>query len=194
MSSANVHTDNTNCTVFVGICCSQNRFRISQLAKLPHFSTRFDCQNKSSIVLSSKDSQTADHSFVAVGCVTHRQHDLLRLFPKLVNLCCCSHRPPKKPLQFFQTPTPTQSLSHSYLPTSHRLPSQPFGQKHWKELMPSMQVPPFLQGDDAQSLMSAGREETFNCLLFPLQNAKNFKRLPQKKVFISNVCSVFCYG
>lgn len=96
MSSANVHTDNTNCTVFVGICCSQNRFRISQLAKLPHFSARFDCQNKSSIVLSSKDSQTADHSFVAVGCVTHRQHDLLRLFPKLVNLCCCSHRPPKK--------------------------------------------------------------------------------------------------
>ena len=167
MSSANVHTDNTNCAVCVGICCSQNRFRISQLAKLPHFSARFDCQNKSSIVLSSKDSQTTDQSFVAVGCVTHRQHDLLRPFPKLVNLCCLSHRPPKKnPSSSFRHSHPHNHHSHSYLPTSHRLPSQPFGQKHWKELMPSMQVPPFLQGDDAQSLMSAGREATFNCLSF----------------------------
>ena len=108
MSSANVHTDKTNCAVFVGICCSRNRFRISQLAKLPIFSACFDCQNKSSIVLSSKDSQTTDHSFAAVGRVTHRQHDLLRLFSKLVNLCCCINRPLKTP-QFFQTLTPTQS-------------------------------------------------------------------------------------
>lgn len=43
-------------------------------------------------------------------------------------------------------------------------PSQPSGQTHWKELMPSMQVPPFLQGVLTQSLISAGAKEarTFN--------------------------------
>lgn len=116
MSSANVHTDKTNCAVFVGICCSRNRFRISQLAKLPIFSACFDCQNKSSIVLSSKDSQTTDHSFAAVGRVTHRQHDLLRLFSKLVNLCCCINRPLKNP--------PVLSDTHTHTVIAHTHPYQ----------------------------------------------------------------------
>ena len=41
---------------------------------------------------------------------------------------------------------------------SHSVPSQPSGQKHLKELIPSMQVPPFLQGGGTQSFMSVGEE------------------------------------
>jgi len=58
------------------------------------------------------------------------------------------------------THTQTHTHTHTHSPASQRWPSQPSGQKHWKELMPSMQVPPFSQGDDAQSLMSAGRKQT----------------------------------
>lgn len=56
------------------------------------------------------------------------------------------------------TDSHTHTHTNTHSPTSHRLPSQPSGQKHLKELILSMQVPPFWHGDDAQSLMSAWRQ------------------------------------
>lgn len=55
---------------------------------------------------------------------------------------------------------PIAAYGRGRSPALHSGPSHPAGQKHWKTLMPSMQVPPFRHGEEAQSLMSArGRRE-----------------------------------
>ncbi len=129
--------------------------------KLPHFSVCFYL-NKSAIVLSSITFSDC-WSFL---CCWRPVMDspricdsqaawLSKALPQNLHTCAVAHIDPKNQVL---SDTHTHAVTHTYSPTSHRLPSQPSGQKHWKELIPSMQVPPFLQGDDAQSLMSAGRE------------------------------------
>lgn len=127
--------------------------------KLPHFSPCFYLQNKSSIVLSS--SRLSDSWSLLCCCrpvmdspkICDSQAGWLsKALPKNLHICTVTRTDPSP-------------LRHTYSPKSHKLPSQPSGQKHWKELIPSMHVPPFLQGDDAQSLMSAGgeRREMYRC-------------------------------
>ena len=82
---------------------------------------------------------------------------------------------------------------HTYSPTSHRLSSQPSGQKHWKELIPSMQVPPFLQGNDAQSLMSAGKEWRFCTKHLSPKKVFDFKFLPMFYIALGCVVTMIHY-
>ena len=50
--------------------------------------------------------------------------------------------------------TSERTHTNAHSPIWQRLPSQPLGQKHWKEETPSMQVPPLRHGDKSQSLIS----------------------------------------